>query len=250
MKILPHINRYKLAKATVLTHKAGNKLLRQLAIGQICRNEYADRIVSSAIIASSIIPKIITKPHSIVTNEEATKTITIKIAQKTTNTASKKVQNITGVLLDKKIMLKGKIEDAPRLNILFNSLLLKNDNKKNPLNNKGNVFISSARKHGVDPQVLMAIALHESRRGTSAATLEKRNIGGITTSKGKLKHFSNINLCIDQMAEILAFHHRKDNINTVKELAKAGKYCEKSSAKEWIKNVMYYINELQGRNNI
>ena len=65
------------------------------------------------------------------------------------------------------------------------------------------------------------------------------------TSKQKLKHFSNIDLCIDQMAETLAYHHRENKINTVKELAEAGKYCGKSEAKEWIKNVMYYLNELQ-----
>ena len=125
-------------------------------------------------------------------------------------------------------------------------MLLKNDKQKNPLNNKGAIFIKSARKHGVDPQVLMAIALHESGRGTSAATRERRNIGGIMTSKGKLKHFSNIDLCIDQMAETLAYHHRESKISSVHELANAGKYCSKDEAKEWIKNVMYYINELQG----
>lgn len=92
----------------------------------------------------------------------------------------------------------------------------------------------------------MAIAMHESARGTSKATKIQRNIGGIMSSKGNLKHYSTVDLCIDQMAETLAIHHRESKINTVKELATAGKYCSKDEAKEWIKGVMYYINELEG----
>ena len=98
----------------------------------------------------------------------------------------------------------------------------------------------------------MSIALHESARGTSDVAKLRHNIGGITLNKKGLKGiyrfklYNRVEDCIDQMAETLSIHNKKSNIQTVKELAKAGKYCTKNEADEWIDGVMFYVKRLKG----
>lgn len=129
------------------------------------------------------------------------------------------------------------------LNVLFNNLLLKSKRGPNPLINKASVFVSKGEKYGINPVVLMGIAMTESARGTSNAAIVKKNVGGIM-GKRNLKTFSNIDDCIDKMAETVAKHHKNSHVNTLSELGYSGKYCDKSVAGEWIKNVMYYIKKL------
>lgn len=45
-------------------------------------------------------------------------------------------------------------------------------------------FYNAGRKHGVDPKLLMAIAMHETGKGTSAAFLRKNNAMGISPDGG------------------------------------------------------------------
>ena len=109
-----------------------------------------------------------------------------------------------------------------------------------------------AKKYNVDPVVLMSIALHESARGTSDVAKLRHNVGGVTLNKKgvkgiyRFKLYNRVEDCIDQMAETLSIHNKKSNIQTVKELAKAGKYCGKNEAKGWIKGVMFYVKHLKG----
>lgn len=242
MKI-PHITKVTIAKAATLTKKTGKFVLTQANNCAIAHNLSPDKVMSTVMFISSLSPqfearvaKILSTPDVIPVADKISKKV--PIAKVTKTVVPKTADKI-------RLMAKGQVTNPVKLNKKFNDLLLENENSKNPLNNKGRVFLKEAKKHGVDPQVLMAIALHESGRGTSNATKAKRNIGGIMTSKGTLKHYSTIDLCIDQMAETLAYHHRENKINTIKELAYAGKYCGKNEAKEWIKGVMYYLNELQ-----
>ena len=143
-------------------------------------------------------------------------------------------------------------ENPKELCSRFNNLLLKNDKGKNLLNNKGEAFIRISKKYNVDPVVLMSIALHESARGTSDVAKLRHNVGGVALNKKGLKGvyrfklYKRVEDSIDQMAETLSIHNNKSNIQTVKELAKAGKYCAKHEADEWINGVMFYAKRLKG----
>lgn len=144
----------------------------------------------------------------------------------------------------KNTLLTGSMNiSTTELNVAFNNLLLKNKGVKNPMVNKAHVFISKGEKYGVNPIVLMAIAMTESARGTSAAAIKKNNVGGIMGRKS-LRTFTCVEDCIDKMAETVALHHKKSHLNTLSELGYSGKYCDKSVAKEWINNVMFYIKKL------
>ncbi len=240
MKI-PRVNRFTVARAAVVTKRTGKFLIRKAENFSLEHDVNADKIVSTVMFASSLIPKLDAQMAKSIIKSQDIYEPAAEVVKKAT------VTKIVPKTADKiKLMAKGTPQNLEKLSNSFNDLLLDNENKKNPLNNKGRIFIREAKRHGVNPELLMAIALHESARGTSSAVRERHNIGGIMTSKQKLKIFSNIDLCIDQMAETLAFHHREDKINTVKELAYAGKYCAKNEAQEWIKGVMYYLNELNG----
>ena len=241
---IPRVSKRAVIHVAVATKNTGKQILSKAVTYSLQHEPNIDKVMSTVMAVSSLIPRYDAKMAQMARNFEHQEFV--PAVSKT----ARKASHATKILTPKtasttKIMAKGQVQNSTKLNILFNSLLLENDTKKNPLNNKAGIFIKSAKKHGVDPTVLMAIAMTESARGTSNATKVKRNIGGIMTSKQKLKHFSSIDLCIDQMAETLAYHHRENKINTVKELAEAGKYCGKDEAKEWIKNVMYYLNELQ-----
>lgn len=129
------------------------------------------------------------------------------------------------------------------INTRFNKLLLSRKAGKNPLNNKAGVFFEKADKYEVNPVLLMSIAMTESARGTSKASIIKNNIGGIMGRRG-LRRFEKVDDCIDVMAQTISNHHNKRNINTLEELAYSGKYCDKSVADKWIKNVMFYVKKL------
>lgn len=133
----------------------------------------------------------------------------------------------------------------PKYQEAFNNLLLENEKHKNPLNNKAVIFDKKAKEYGVDPYVLIGIAMHESARGTSDATKLRHNIGGIMKKDG-LKRFASFEQCIDEMAQTVQKHHHKSRLRTVKELAESG-YCGENEKEEWITNVMGYIRDL--RNN-
>lgn len=114
---------------------------------------------------------------------------------------------------------------------------------KNPLFNKGKQFIEISQRHGVDPRVIIAIAMQESDRGISKAAINKNNIGGMTGKNGLIK-YERLEDCIEAMARVLERHTKKNKIFTIEELGNSGKYCDKSVSKLWIKNVRYYLRRL------
>ena len=132
---------------------------------------------------------------------------------------------------------------AGEMNQVISSLLKEKGAKavKNPLYNKGEVFIAKGEKYGVNPAVLASIAMFESGRGTSYAARVKKNVGGIMGRKG-LRTFSNVDDCIDVMAKTLQ-KRKNENIKDVYQLGVSGKYCDKSVGKEWSKNVMRFLRK-------
>lgn len=151
---------------------------------------------------------------------------------------------ITKKIASKNVKIKAETS-KPKYQEAFNNLLLENEKHKNPLNNKAVIFDKKAKEYGVDPYVLIGIAMHESARGTSDATKLRHNIGGIMKKDG-LKRFASFEQCIDEMAQTVQKHHHKSRLRTVKELAESG-YCGENEKEEWITNVMGYIRDL--RNN-
>lgn len=167
-----------------------------------------------------------------------------KSATKKVKAVAQKVVHPTVPKSARTAKLMGAIENYDdSLTSSFNELLLDNEKKKNPLNGKAKVFLKKAKEYNVNPAVLMAIAMHESARVTSEAAKLKRNVGGVMGAKA-LKKFKCVDSCIEEMAQIVSKHHHESDINTVEELAYSGKYCAKSSAKEWSTGVMYYIKNL------
>lgn len=144
----------------------------------------------------------------------------------------------------KEVRIMDNVHKSPQdMNVALNSLLVRKTAQANPLKNKAGLFITKANKYGVNPVVLMAISLAESARGTSSAAIKKNNVGGIMGQRG-LRKFEKVEDCIEKMAETLSNHHNKSNIDTLEELGRSGKYCNKSASATWIKHVMFYVKKL------
>lgn len=119
----------------------------------------------------------------------------------------------------------------------------KNGTKKNnPFYGKGQAFIDAGKKYNVNPTFLVAIAMQESGRGTSHAAVKKNNIGGIMLNSGH-KHFDSVEKCIDDMARIIN-RRINEHLTTVDAIGHSGKYCARSASSQWIKNVMFYVNQM------
>lgn len=245
---IPHITRYRVAKAAVITRNKSKSLVHKATYVANEINIEKEKMLSALIFANSIAahlpeaamnaPKVVIK-----TVEE-----TVPASARYASSVKMKKVHTPKIAETTKLMAEKENINAQMLKFKFDSLLLDNEKHKNPLNGKGGVFIAKAREKGVNPVVLMAISLHESARGASVLAKEKHNIGGIMVKRGKKyvpKHFSNVNVCIADMSDILKTHNQASGIQTVKDLAYAGKYCAKSEAKEWINAVMYYVNQLQ-----
>lgn len=71
------------------------------------------------------------------------------------------------------------------------------------LKNKGQKFLAEARKNGVCPIFLAAIAMHESANGKSEFARERNNVFGIFL-KGKYHRFESVDECIEFSAKLLA----------------------------------------------
>lgn len=264
MKI-PRIQSFGINSAIKYTLKSGNKLLRNAKLELNEAKADSRKFLTGVMLVScSLHPQLTGKnalnnaaikvnlndtdifEHSL-SNLSAKSSIGSAIKQKiqTTAHAIKKTKPATEtVSTSKNILLTGKIDKTKEeINVLFNDLLLKNKTGQNPLHNKAGIFIEKGLKYDVNPVVLMSIAMAESARGTSKAAKLKNNVGGIMGRKG-LRTFEDVDVCIDKMAETVAKHHNKSNINSLYELGHSGKYCNKSAARTWIKNVMFYVKKL------
>lgn len=134
---------------------------------------------------------------------------------------------------------------AEELDAAIAKLLPKKNLDKNPMRGKGSVFWEMGKKYGVNPISIIAIAMHESARGISSGALKKNNIGGLMGKKG-LMTFKSVDDCIEKMAQILQ-RHTQNRRETISKLGNSGRYCAKSSAKNWIKDVNFYIKQLESK---
>jgi len=71
-----------------------------------------------------------------------------------------------------------------------------------PLKPFGGSFEAAGAKHGVDPNILAAIAMHETGNGTSSAFRNKNNAMGVSNEKGPVQ-MGSVPESIEKMARLL-----------------------------------------------
>lgn len=121
------------------------------------------------------------------------------------------------------------------------------------LTDKQDIFIEKAEKYKIDAVLLMAIALHETGRGTSSAVREKNNPGGLM-KRNKLMEFETIEKGIESMAKTLYNRMVRDGNNTIMELwhvyAPVGASNDPNNLNShWITGVTQFVSELGGVKN-
>ena len=106
-------------------------------------------------------------------------------------------------------------------------------------------FYDAGRKYGVDPKLLMAIAMHETGKGTSAAFLRKNNAMGISPNGGGPRAFSSVEESINYAARLLRTHYLDQGLTTI--AAIGGKYAPAGAGndprglnKHWVNGVSKY----------
>ena len=98
--------------------------------------------------------------------------------------------------------------------------------KKSALLNSASAFMQQAKEKGVDPFILLAIAMYESTYGTSSAAVNSNNVSGLKVG-GKVKYCENVTDSITESAGVLANNAR---LETLQNVARQGNYCCGSNA--------------------
>lgn len=139
---------------------------------------------------------------------------------------------------------KDTVYDKEIMNQALNNLL-KNQNSK--LRDKAIAFLDSSQKdtltNKLDPFILIAISMHESANGNSKAAQQKNNIGGIM-GKGGLRKFDNVESCIDSIANTVN-KRVNEGKSTISSIGYSGRYCAKSAAPNWIRQVVTMSERLR-----
>lgn len=138
--------------------------------------------------------------------------------------------------------------DTEILNKALNNVLKKTNSK---LNDTAETFLEYAKSENVDPLICMAIAMHESTKGTSWAAINRNNIGGIADPKKTRKarkfvsqEFKSVQDSIKAVVQIINERIQVGN-KTINSIAHSGKYCAKSSASNWANNVSGFAEQLR-----
>lgn len=110
------------------------------------------------------------------------------------------------------------------------------------------VFMDAAARNGLDPKLLMAIAMHETGRGTSSAFRNKKNAMGVSDAKGP-RSFASVEDSIYFMARQLKKNYLDKGLRTVEQIG--AKYAPIGAGndprglnKHWVEGVSRYLNEL------
>lgn len=146
---------------------------------------------------------------------------------------------------------KNKQYNVEFLNTALNNRIkryLKIQGKKNSsLMNTAEAFIKAAEEKGIDPILLMSVAIHESAYGTSRAALDKNNIGGLMAN-GKVLHYENISDSISIAAKVLA---KNKNLGSISKVAMEGNYVVEHDQGRalWCKNIISYANDIRNEYN-
>lgn len=126
------------------------------------------------------------------------------------------------------------------------------DNSK--LKGLAGAFIEIAKEYGVDPLILIGIAMVESGRGLSEAAKTKNNFGGLCdhAQSKKLKHWVNKRFdkpedCIDKMASTLKSFadSGRNTIGSIPPYKPGGRgWCGFEVRETWIKSVVSNIKDI------
>lgn len=110
------------------------------------------------------------------------------------------------------------------------------------------VFMDAAARNGLDPKLLMAIAMHETGRGTSSAFRNKKNAMGVSDAKGP-RSFASVEDSIYFMARQLKKNYLDKGLRTVEQIG--AKYAPIGAGndprglnKHWVEGVSRYMSEL------
>lgn len=110
------------------------------------------------------------------------------------------------------------------------------------------VFVDAATRNGLDPKLLMAIAMHETGRGTSSAFRNKKNAMGVSDAKGP-RAFASVEDSIYFMARQLRRNYLDKGLRTVEQIGR--KYAPigaendpRSLNQHWVGGVTKYMQEL------
>jgi len=126
---------------------------------------------------------------------------------------------------------------------------IKLDNTLNgKLSGTASHFINAGKKYDIDPNLLSAIAIHETGNGSSKAVKEKLNVAGMMGRNG-LRSYGSLEDSIFDMARNLRQNYLNQGIDTV---AKIGaKYAPVGAANDptglnnhWTKGVSRHLNDL------
>jgi len=101
-----------------------------------------------------------------------------------------------------------------------------NERLQGALKNHGDSFVRYGETYDVDPFLLAAISVHETGNGSSKASKQLKNAGGImaNANKGILKSFISINSSIEYMAWLLRGSYLdKRNVHSIKDIGNI--YC-------------------------
>ena len=111
-------------------------------------------------------------------------------------------------------------------------------------------FRRAGEKYGVDPDLLMAIAIHETGNGTSSAFRNKKNAMGVSPNGGGPRSFETVEAGIDYMARQLARNYLGQGLTTIDAIGK--KYAPPRASNDprglnshWVKGVSEYYFQLK-----
>lgn len=111
-------------------------------------------------------------------------------------------------------------------------------------------FRRAGEKYGVDPDLLMAIAIHETGNGTSSAFRNKKNAMGVSPNGGGPRSFETVEAGIDYMARQLARNYLGQGLTTIDAIGK--KYAPPGASNDprglnshWVKGVSEYYFQLK-----
>ncbi|MNV06766.1 Mannosyl-glycoprotein endo-beta-N-acetylglucosaminidase [compost metagenome] len=114
------------------------------------------------------------------------------------------------------------------------------------------MFAAAAAKEGIDPALLVAIAVHETGNGTNPGSKNRNNVGGMMRTDGKgQQNFASIDEGIYALASLLKRRYITQGLDTIEKIQK--RYAPSGAANDptglnnyWTSGVTKYYNMFAG----
>ena len=110
------------------------------------------------------------------------------------------------------------------------------------------IFMDAAVRNDIDPKLLMAIAMHETGRGSSTAFYRKNNAMGVSDANGP-RSFKKVEDSIYLMARLLKKNYIDQGLTSIEQIGR--KYApigaendKRGLNKHWVEGVTKYMREL------